>query len=204
MNLRFIHFRYFVAAAGAALMISLFAHAEPGTGALPDHCVGPMKAGEGHPHGDFGEHAPGPGPWGMPPMMEPFILDIPPLPFLHELNLTEAQQDKIFSILHNSAPTLREQGKLAKKSADAIRDLTDSANFDEGKLKSLAENHARAIAEIELIHARVMHQILVLLTPEQRKQVEAMKARFDGHRPMREQIRDIGARPDSDDGAIAQ
>jgi len=203
MNLRSIHFKQIVAVAGVTLMISLFAYAEPGAGGAPDHCTGPMT-GAGHPHEGMGDHGPGPGPMGMPPMGEPFMQGMPPPPFLHELNLTEAQQDKIFTILHNSAPMLREQAKLIKKSGDAIHELTDSANYDEGKLKSLADSHGHAIAEIEIIHARSMHQILALLTPEQRKQADAMKTKFDEHHAMRDQIRDINSKPDSGSNAIAQ
>lgn len=206
MNLRSIHFKQIVAAASVTLMISLFAYAEPGpgTGGNHDHCAGPtMDAG--HPHEGMMDHGPGPGPMGMPPMMgDAFMPGMLPPPFLHDLNLSEAQQDKIFAILHNSAPTLREQGKLIKKTADAIRELSDSANYDESKLKSLADSHAHAIAEIEVIHARSMHQILALLTPEQRKQIDAMKAKFDEHHAMRDQIRDIGVKPDANVNAIAQ
>jgi Spy/CpxP family protein refolding chaperone len=208
MNLRSIQFKHILAVAGATLMISLFAHADSGAGAPPAHCSGPMMGPEGHSHEGMGDHGHGPGPMGMPPMMppmgDPFMEGMPPPPFLHDLNLTEAQQDKIFSILHNNAPLLREQSKLVKKSGDAIHEMADSANYDEAKLKALAESHARALAEIEVIHARSMHQIQALLTPEQHKQIDAMKAKFDEHRTMRDQIRDIGAKPETSGNAIAE
>jgi protein CpxP len=205
MTLRSIRFKHVAAVAGATLMISLFAYAAPETGSMTDHCAAPMSD-IGHQHEGMQGHGPehGPGPMGMPPLEDDFMQGMPPLPFLHDLNLSEAQQDKIFAIQHNSAPLLREQGKLVRKSGDAIRELTDSTNYDEGKLKSLADSHARAITEIEVIHARSMHQILSLLTPEQRKQADAMKAKFDQHHMMRDQIRDIGTRPDSGSGSIAQ
>lgn len=197
MKLRPTRFKQIAAVTGVTLALSLFAHAESGVNNTPDRCAAQVKPGP-HQHDGMSGHGSDPAASGMPPMDDPLMQGLPPAPpFLHELNLTEAQQDKVFSILHNSAPALREQGKLAKKSAEALHEMVDSANFDETKLKSLAESHAHAIAEMEVIRARSMHQILALLTPEQRKQADAIKAKFDERHNLREQIRDINAKADS-------
>jgi periplasmic protein CpxP/Spy len=114
-------------------------------------------------------------PPGLPPGL-PFADDAPVPPFLHDVTLSEAQQDKIFSIVHDAAPLLREQGKLAHKSAEAMHELETSGQYDETRLKLLADSNARAMAEIMMIHVRNTHQILALLTPDQRAQVDARKA----------------------------
>jgi len=118
-------------------------------------------------------------------------------PFFRDVTLTEMQQDKIFATLHASAPTLREQGKLAKKSADAMRELADSGSYDESKLKSLADTNARANADLMLMQARDIHQILALLSPEQRKQVDAIKTKLEDRHALRAQIEAVKAKFDA-------
>jgi Spy/CpxP family protein refolding chaperone len=98
--------------------------------------------------------------WGAPP------------PFLAGLNLTEDQQDKLFSILYAVAPALREQSKALRNAHQALRELNTSAQFDESRAKALAENAAKADSQLMLLRARTEHDIYALLTPEQRKDLE--------------------------------
>ena len=118
---------------------------------------------EGHP--GRGPDERGPGMATMPPMMggEP--------PFLHGLDLSEAQQDKVFAILHAEAPYLREQGKAARKAQEALRALSQAAQYDDAKAAALAQAGAQAQANIALQHVRTEQKLLAVLTPEQRKQL---------------------------------
>lgn len=102
-------------------------------------------------------------------------------PFLRGIELSEAQQDKIFSIMHQQAPLLREQAKAAHKAHEALRTLAASGQYDEAKARTLADSGARAMAEIALLHARAEQQIRALLTPEQRKRADAIRAKFDAN-----------------------
>lgn len=152
----------------ASLLALPFAsQAQPGA----EPCDGNPPPGHGHNHG--GPDMPHPdGPIGAP--------FSPPPPHLQGLQLSEAQQDKIFSLVHAQAPKLRELSKTARKSRDELHALAESAAFDEAKAKSLADASARADAEFALILARLDQQTLKLLTPEQRKQVEERKAMHRG------------------------
>ena len=100
-------------------------------------------------------------------------------PFLRGIDLSDAQHDKIFSIMHQQEPSLREQAKAARKAHDALHKLASSGQYEEAKARTLADSGARAMAEIALLHARADQQIHALLTPEQRKQAEVFKAKFE-------------------------
>lgn len=154
------------------LALPLASQAQPGA----EPCDGNPPPGHGHNHGGPGMPPPG-GPIGGP-VGAPFSTPLPP--HLHGLQLSEAQQDKIFSLVHAQAPKLRELAKTARKSRDELHALAESAAFDDTKARSLAETGARADAESALILARLDQQTLKLLTPEQRKQVEERKAMHRG------------------------
>lgn len=100
-------------------------------------------------------------------------------PFLRGIELTDEQNDKIFAIMHQQEPLLRDQAKAAHKAHEALHKLASSGQYEEAKAKTLAESGARAMAEIALLHARADQQIHALLTPEQRKRAEAIKAKFE-------------------------
>ena len=64
--------------------------------------------------------------------------------------------------------------------------IEGNVQYDESKLKSLADAEARAMAQIKVAHASTMHQISLVLTPEQRTQLQSMKnehAQGDGPKP---------------------
>jgi Spy/CpxP family protein refolding chaperone len=113
----------------------------------------------------------------------------PELPFghlpLHRLNLTEAQQDKLFAIMHAQAPQRREQDKAVRKAHDALRDLSHADRFDDAKAGALSRDLGQAIAAQALLRARTEAQVLAVLTPEQRDQLRQHRMR--GH--------DAGERP---------
>ncbi len=193
---------------GTAIALPFTAQGEPAPDSPRERCAGPAISISGHDHegmmggGMFPVEAPPMN--GRPPMdgqfgpgILPGIVPFAPIPpFLHDVKLTEAQQDKVFAILYASIPPLREQEKLARKSGDAIHELVDSSTYDEGKLKSLAESNVHAMAELMILQARTTHQILALLTPEQHKQIDAAKAKFDRH-TLRAQIEEINSKFDA-------
>ena len=118
----------------------------------------PSRAMEGPPpgvvHGSGGPGAP-----GLPP-------------FLRGIELSEAQQDKIFAATYAQAPLLREQEKIAFKAHAQLRALAGSSAYDDAKASALASTAAQAMATISLQQARLEQQLLAVLTPEQRKQAQ--------------------------------
>ncbi|UQV43615.1 Spy/CpxP family protein refolding chaperone [Janthinobacterium lividum] len=124
---------------------------------------GPLaRAMEGPPPG-FG-HAP-----GLPP-------------FLHGIDLSEAQQDKVFAATYAQAPLLREQEKIAFKAHAQLRALAGSSAYDDAKASALANTAAQAMATISLQQARLEQQLLAVLTPEQRKQAQQRRDSRPGPR----------------------
>jgi Spy/CpxP family protein refolding chaperone len=90
--------------------------------------------------------------------------------FLRGVVLDEAQQDKVFAIVHAQQPLLREQSKAARQAHEALRAMAGSGNFDDAKASALAQAAAKAMAAMALQRARTDAQIYALLTPEQRRQ----------------------------------
>ena len=131
----------------------------------------------GGPNGPDGG-AGGRGPMGPPPGSG-FRFDssfgpgpgfAPQAPLFRGVELTEAQEDRIFAILHAEKPYLREQAKAAGKAHEALRALAEADKYDDAKAAALAQAAATASANIELQHVRTRQKLLAVLTPEQRKQ----------------------------------
>jgi protein CpxP len=128
------------------------------------------------------QDAPPPGPEGLQQHgMQPRRPGPPPFghagggegpPFLRGVDLSEAQRDKLFALMHAQAPLLREQHKLAARAYEALHALARSERFDEARGAALAQSAAQAMAGIALQHARTEQQVMALLTPAQRKQIE--------------------------------
>ena len=96
----------------------------------------------------------------------------PGLPFLRGVELTEAQQDRLFAILHAQAPQLREQDKIEDKAHEALRAMAEAGDYSEAKAAGHAKALGQAIAARELLRVRTGAQVMALLTPEQRAQVQ--------------------------------
>mgnify|MGYP001764667982 CR=1 FL=1 len=114
----------------------------------------------GHPGcGNFAGHGgPGMGCGMMPP-------------HLCGLNLSEAQRDKIFEIMHAQAPLMREKAKAVRKAEDDLRALAAADDYSDAKARTLADTAAKAISEMSLARARAERQVFETLTPEQRRQL---------------------------------
>lgn len=94
------------------------------------------------------------------------------LPFLRGIELNEAQQDRLFAILHAEAPQLREQDKREHKAHEALRAMFEAGDFDEARAALHTKALGQAIAARELLRVRTAGQAMALLTPEQRAQLK--------------------------------
>jgi protein CpxP len=92
------------------------------------------------------------------------------------LQLTEAQQDKLFALGHAAAPARRDREKAIRRAQDGLRELAESSHFDEAKAAALAQTLGQAFAAEEVDHAREQARFLALLTPEQRAAMQEEKA----------------------------
>ncbi len=153
---------------------------EPDMGRGPGMCHEPNMCHESNPRREpmgppFGHGGPG---GGLPP-------------FMRGIDLTEAQQDKVFALLHAQAPLMREQHKSIAKAHAALHALAASGAFDDAKAGALAQSVGQAMAALTLQQAKSEQQLLALLTPAQRQQVE--QSERDG--PRRGPHRDAPPRP---------
>lgn len=96
-------------------------------------------------------------------------------PHLHGLNLTEAQQDKVFEIMHAQAPVMRDKAKALRRAESDLRALTTAPDYSEAKARALADSAAKAMSEMTLARARADRQVFDVLTPEQQKQLSEAK-----------------------------
>jgi Spy/CpxP family protein refolding chaperone len=139
----------------------------------PPHCGGqpaPGMFGIAPPHG------------GLPP-------------HLHGIELSEAQQDKLFALLHERAPSERELGKAAAMARENLRRLASADFFDGKQAQAFAASHGQALGQLSLMQAKFDVKLRALLTPEQRKQIDqASETRGDERRGEPEARRD-GKRP---------
>jgi Spy/CpxP family protein refolding chaperone len=99
--------------------------------------------------------------------------------FLHGVDLTEAQRDKLFELRHTQEPILREKTKAAAKAQLELRYQAHMESFDGARARSLADAHGKALADIAMMHAQFASQALAMLTPEQRKQLDERLARME-------------------------
>ena len=150
-------------AGGMALAVPFLASAQPGPG---PGGPGPRMGGDFHSmharhgHGWHGE-------WGMGGG------------FLRGLDLTEAQRDKVFNVMHANAPAMREQGKVLHAARADLAKLALSNDYDEAKAKALTERSAQAMATMAQLRARGMNEIFRALTPEQQAKVLERQARWE-------------------------
>lgn len=95
---------------------------------------------------------------------------------LSGLDLSEEQRDKAFALMHEQAPRLREAAKAHASAHDALRKFAMSDSYDAAAARKLADEVARAEADMSLLRAEMGAKMRQLLTPEQRKQFDAKLA----------------------------
>jgi len=111
--------------------------------------------------------------------------------YLHRLNLSEAQRDRVFDIMHAQAPVMRDAMKAFSQARNDLRTLATAPDFDEARARSLTDALAAATGEMALNRIKTERQVFDVLTPEQRKQVAdwqaegPRRAAGDVSRPMR-------------------
>lgn len=154
-------------AAAIALPLAVLAHG-PMTDA-PQNCLPIPHPGHPMAFPPLGMFPEGPPPGAMPP-------------YLRGLELTEAQQDKLFSLMHEQAPDVREQMKTAFKATEELRRLAASDRFDVKQARVFAEAQAQALAQVALMHAELDAKVRALLTPEQRKELDDARTRPESRR----------------------
>jgi Spy/CpxP family protein refolding chaperone len=163
------------AALAAPLALPLSSHAANGIGAA-DAADAPFDAPPNGPHGAHGPRG-GDGP-GLPPGGPGMCGRSGPGPhrgLLHGVDLSEAQEDKVFAILHAQEPYIREQSKALRKARQALDAMGDADQYDDAKAASLAKAAAQAMSNLELQRVRTDQKLRDVMSTEQRKQMDQRK-----------------------------
>ena len=98
--------------------------------------------------------------------------------FLHGLELTDAQKDKVFELTYAQIPALREKHKELHKIHEELHKLALSNDYDDSKAHALTTRGAAVMASIGDMMAKTDNRIYQLLTPEQKQQL----AKHEAHR----------------------
>ena len=99
------------------------------------------------------------------------------------LDLTEAQREQVRGIFKEQAPALRERMNIVRNAHQELRAASLQPNFDSARVRQLADNAARAMADAAVLRAEAMSKVVALLTPEQRSKLEARRKRFEERHP---------------------
>ena len=114
---------------------------------------------------------PGAAPLPPPAMAHPAMMH--GLPLLHGIELSEAQQDAVFELVHAQIPDHRALEKKAVKALDELQRLSASEKFNAKQARALAETYAQAQAQLMFNQAELESRLRALLTPAQRQQLDA-------------------------------
>jgi len=140
----------------------------------PGDGFGPFAPGApGGPFDGFGPGGPrgGFGPGGLQPPRPGFL---PFGPFTGDLNLTEDQKSAIRKISEsfreNDKALLDQMRSLHENQADLLQ-----GEFSEAAVRAAAEARAKIQVELEVSHAKMMAQMLNVLTAEQKAQLAAKR-----------------------------
>ncbi|MES9972219.1 MAG: hypothetical protein ABW092_19470 [Candidatus Thiodiazotropha sp.] len=97
---------------------------------------------------------------------------------LDKFTMTQAQQDRLFTIMYNQAPQRRMNLQKAQKSLQALQQLAKADRYDEKEARRLADDYGRALADLTLLGVELMSQFRMTLTESQRQLIEkAMQER---------------------------
>jgi len=93
--------------------------------------------------------------------------------WLRGLDLSEAQRDRIFEIMHAQAPRMREQRKAMQAARKELGQLSTAATLDANQVQAASTKVAQAMASMIENQVRTRNAIFQQLTPEQQKTVQA-------------------------------
>lgn len=161
-----------VLAGAAVFALPMFAHAWGAGERCLDGPRGAMMHGYGHHHGMRGERALHGEPMGM-------------RAYAAELQLTEEQRGKLAELRKSNAQAMQEQARTLREARRELRALGFSADYDETRVRALAERMAGASAEMAIRRARAANDFYQVLTPEQRQKFSERFSRMEERRTYR-------------------
>lgn len=140
----------------------------------------------GQPAPQLRQRHPGPGgPFGL------FGGPMGPMLPLGQLDLTEAQQEQVRTIMQSHGNELRATAEQLNAAHRAQHDAVTAVPFDEGTVREKASALAAIQSDAAVLHPRVHSEVWAVLTPEQQaKATEIRAAREKRMSEVRERVRE--------------
>jgi Spy/CpxP family protein refolding chaperone len=91
---------------------------------------------------------------------------------LRGLDLSEAQRDQVFKIVHAQRPAMREQMKSLREARRELAQAATAESYDSARVQAAAEAQGKAVTQLALLRAQTMQQVSQVLTPEQRAKLQ--------------------------------
>jgi len=92
--------------------------------------------------------------------------------FSDYLGLTDAQQAQAKAIMEKEKPNMKPLFQQMAQSHQDIRQVVESGNFDEAKVRSIATQQSQNMIEMEVQRARVESELYQILTPDQKTKLK--------------------------------
>ena len=108
---------------------------------------------------------------------------------LAQLDLTAEQREQVRAVRERHDAELKEAGQRLRSAYQAHRSAVDKLPVDEGLIRSSSQALADAQAEMGVLRARVHSEIWTMLTPEQQKRAQELKAQRDARMKERQERR---------------
>lgn len=99
---------------------------------------------------------------------------------LHRLNLSDAQHDQVFELMHGQAKERHSLMRQLRQVQADLRSAAQAPQFDDAKAQALAHEQAKLTAQQLLLDVQLESKIRALLTPEQRQQLNQRPAGHHG------------------------
>jgi Spy/CpxP family protein refolding chaperone len=97
--------------------------------------------------------------------------------FTDYLDLTDAQQAQVKDIMAKEKPIIRPLMQQLSQSHQQLRQLEESATFDEGKVRALAAQNTQLMTDLIVQKARIKNELFQVLTPEQKAKMAKLEDR---------------------------
>jgi Spy/CpxP family protein refolding chaperone len=138
--------------------------------------------------------------------------DAPPPPPMHEhefgfgghmmgffadyLNLTDAQQAQMKSIMQKEHPTMKPLFQQLHQTKQQLRQYEEGA-YDETKVRALATQQAQTMVEVTVAQTRIHNELFQVLTPDQQSKMKEYEANHEARMQKHMQQHRGGAPPAS-------
>lgn len=93
------------------------------------------------------------------------------------LDLTDAQQAQMKAILTQEKPIIAPMVQQLAQTHQQLRQLEESATFDEAKVRSVAAQQTQTMVDLIVEKARVKSQMMQVLTADQKAKLQKLESR---------------------------